>query len=96
MAAVSTTVDMAPWWTEADSAEEAVLLAELVLQVPLHKARCAACARERAEGWPCPAVTEAIEAVLDWRWRRGLLSRADWHRRRHLRERLAEVQGEAA
>ena len=33
---------------------------------------------------PCRVVVAAIEALLDWRTRRALLSKAEWLRRRHL------------
>lgn len=64
-------------WTGADQAELDVLVWELVTRVPEHRRDCDLCARERAEGWPCARVTEAIEAVLAWRVRRALLSRAE-------------------
>jgi hypothetical protein len=75
-------VNRAAWWTDADRAELAVLIWELVTRVPEHKTRCARCQAEKATGFPCPAVTEAIEAVLDWRRGRQLLSRAEWLRAR--------------
>jgi hypothetical protein len=71
-----------PWWTEADRAELAVLVAELVALVPEHRSVCVACKREREDGWPCPALTLALESVFAWRWRRDLLSRAEWLRGR--------------
>jgi hypothetical protein len=69
-----------PWWTDADRAELDALVAELVHQVLEHRTGCPACELERRDGWPCPAVSTAIEAVLEWRFRRGLLSRAQWLR----------------
>jgi hypothetical protein len=118
------------WWTEADSAELAVLIAELALRGAEHKARCPTCqaladshcagresiARERAaydyaplsgpkgfyagvrrrlaehdaacrtcrlaKSARCAALEEAIKVVIEWRWKRGLLSRAQYLRRK--------------
>jgi hypothetical protein len=70
-----------PWWTEADDAELAVLVAELMLLMPEHRAWCPACELQRREGWPCRSVTSAIAAIINWHWRRDLLSRAEWLRR---------------
>ena len=116
-----------PWWTEADGAELAALVAELLHLLATHERTCRTCRalaepcrlrpkvaqdpydlapltappgfyvarRERLtehdatcptcrDGRPgyCAAVGEAIAVALDWRWRRGLLSRAQWLRRR--------------
>ena len=75
------------WWTAADGAELDVLLYELVRGVSEHRERCARC----AEGFPpCPHVRRAIEAVLEWRAARALLSRAEWLRaERHRLEAVA-------
>jgi hypothetical protein len=44
-----------------------------------HLSACFVCSHE-----PCRVVAAAIEALLDWRTRRALLSKAEWLRRRHL------------
>jgi hypothetical protein len=59
-----------------------------------HDATCEDCRLEHVGS--CPTVGDAIEVVLEWRWRRGLLSRAEWLRRRHVLHYLAEIRGEAA
>ena len=70
-------IGLGVWWTEADDAELDVLVHELVHGVFEHRPRCARC----ADGYPpCPHVREAIEAVLEWRAARALLSRAEWLR----------------
>ena len=62
------------WWTAADAAELDVLVHELVSRYFEHTPRCASC----AAGYPpCPHVRAAIEAVVDWREARALLSRAE-------------------
>jgi hypothetical protein len=45
-----------------------------------HEASCRRC--ELARPGHCAAVDEAIAAVLEWRWKRGLLSRAQYLRQR--------------
>jgi hypothetical protein len=52
-----------------------------------HFSACAVCSHG-----PCRVAVAAIEALLDWRTRRTLLSKAEWLRRRHLRARLAEIE----
>jgi hypothetical protein len=71
----------AVWWTPADQAELDVLIWELVERVPEHRERCRRCLVEKETGFPCTAVTEAIEAVLEWRRARWLLSKAQYLRR---------------
>lgn len=44
-----------------------------------HLSACPVCSHG-----PCRVVVAAIEALLDWRTRRVLLSKAEWLRRRHL------------
>jgi hypothetical protein len=70
-----------PWWTAADQAELEVLVWHLVEGLTEHKVKCPRCRAELETGWPCPLVGEAIDAVLDWRRRRDLLSRAQYLRR---------------
>lgn len=53
-----------------------------------HRPTCAVCI---AGFPPCTVVGNAIEAVLEWRRRRALVSKAEWLRRRHLCARLAEL-----
>jgi hypothetical protein len=65
------------WWTAADAAELDVLVYELVSRYFEHRPLCASCA---AGDPPCPHVREAIEAVVDWREARALLSRAEYLR----------------
>jgi hypothetical protein len=66
-----------PWWTPADDAELDLRARELVDEVFAHRERCALC----ATGYPpCPHVTAAIEAVVDWRELRILRSLAAWLR----------------
>jgi hypothetical protein len=120
-------MNAAVWWTKADAAELAALVAELVRGHGRHRELCPTCralaepcadraaiARERdayeyaplsapagffadvgrrlAEheaacrtcrlAWParCAALGEAVEALIEWRWMRGLLSRAAYLR----------------
>lgn len=70
------------FWTLADQAELDVLIWELVTRVREHRERCSHCEAAKRTGFPCPAVGEAIETMLDWRRGRALLSRAE-----HLRAR---------
>jgi hypothetical protein len=70
-------IDRSPWWTAADAAELDVLVHELVSRYFEHRPRCASCA---AGDPPCPHLREAIEAVVDWREARALLSRAEYLR----------------
>ena len=58
----------APWWTEADQAEQEVLLDELVALWFEHRQRCSST--------PCPALLTAAGELLEWRRRRLLRSRA--------------------
>ena len=77
-AKISDAPDAQPWWTEADQAELASLTWELVDGIYEHRPLCARC----AEGYPpCPHIQKAIGIVVDWRWRRGLISYAVWLRR---------------
>jgi hypothetical protein len=68
-------------WTAADAAELDVLIWALVEGVPEHRARCKRCEAQTRTGFSCPAVGEAIEAVLGWVAARRLLSRAEYLRR---------------
>jgi hypothetical protein len=68
----------APDWTPADQAELDALIWALVRGVLEHREDCDIC---RAGFPPCPYIGEAIEAVLDWRSFRHLLSKAEWLRR---------------
>jgi hypothetical protein len=61
------------WWTAADDAELDVIVWALVGAGLAHR-ECAAC---RRLGRYCPPMAEAVEAVLDWRRARNLLSRAE-------------------
>jgi hypothetical protein len=79
-----------PWWTDADQAELDCLLWELVDGVEAHRPQCASCA---AGFPPCPHVQRAIAVVLEWRHRRGLLSRARWLR---IERELGELAAERA
>jgi hypothetical protein len=38
-----------------------------------------------------PRCERAVRLMLDWNHRRHLLSKAEWLRRRHLHDRLAEI-----
>jgi hypothetical protein len=64
-----------PWWTRADAAELVVLADALTDAAWLHKERCAVC-RERGP-W-CEPLRDAFDAMLSWRRRRILRSRAEW------------------
>jgi hypothetical protein len=66
-----------PWWTEVDQSELDVLLYALVRGVFWHRERCAACA-ESGSGIYCRSVGIAIDAMLEWRELRSLLSRAEY------------------
>jgi hypothetical protein len=73
-----------PWWTEADEAELAVVVWELVTGYEEHKALdCPGC----ASPGPCPQVREAVEAAVDWARKRHLVSRGQL-----LRERQADLE----
>jgi hypothetical protein len=66
----------APWWTEADQAELDVAIWNVV-----------------DAGLANPACRdEVISLLCDWYERRMLMSKAEWLRRRHLRDRLAEIE----
>ena len=56
------------WWSEADQAEQEVLLDELVALWFEHRQRCSST--------PCPALLAAAAELLEWRRRRLLRSRA--------------------
>jgi hypothetical protein len=73
------------YWTDADQAELEVAIWELVSMIDEHRPTCETCA---AGFPPCPVVAKAIEAVLEWRQRRALLSKAETLRQRHLLDRL--------
>jgi hypothetical protein len=73
-------------WTAADQAELDCLIWELVDRLPEHRERCARCRAQKEAGFPCPHVGAAIDAVLDWRRRRALLSRAESLRLQRNRE----------
>lgn len=65
-------------WTAADSAEQDVLIDELVRCYFEHLESCHTCqARREAPGPPCPQLRTAIDIVLEWRRQRELLSRAE-------------------
>ena len=64
-------------WTRADQAELEVLIWHLVEAAEVHQAGCWAC--YRLNRW-CPPLADAFQAVLDWRNRRRLISRAEWLR----------------
>lgn len=67
-----------PWWTEADRAELDVVVHLLVDGLAAHEETgCTTC---EAGYPPCPKVTRAIEAVVEWRDRRVLTSKAAWLR----------------
>ena len=79
-------MSLAPYWTEADQAELDLLTHELVRTAFVHGERCSTC---RARGRSCPAMLDAIEAVLEWREGRVLRSKAAWLRtRQQAREEL--------
>ncbi len=65
------------WWTDADDAELAALVEELVDGIFEHRPQCASCAKRYP---PCPHVRKALDVVVDWRHRRGRLSYARWVR----------------
>lgn len=67
-------------WTEADAAEQDVLVDELARCFMEHREECDICTNWRSKqpgATPCPALRIAIDVVLDWRRRRELLSRAE-------------------
>lgn len=69
------------WWTEADQAELDVAVWELVTVAESHNGKCAACREARAAGRNfCEPMSDAIQAVCDWKERRDLLSRAQFFR----------------
>jgi hypothetical protein len=75
------------WWTVADEAELDLLARELVRVAFIHREKCSTC---RAGGPWCPAMVDALEAVLEWREGRVLRSKAAWLRaRQELTERAA-------
>lgn len=68
------------WWTDADEAELAVLVQAFVDGFEAHRGVCRVC----ASGGPwCAGAREALDALLDWRRRRLLLSQAEFLRRQH-------------
>ena len=64
-----------PWWTEADQAEFDTAAWELVCVLD--------------GDTDTVRRHEAIQALIDWRYRRNLLSKAEWLRRRHVERMLA-------
>jgi len=62
-----------PWWTAADAAELDLLIRELVDALDRHRERCAECG---AGELTCRKAGAAIEAVVEWRDKRELASRA--------------------
>jgi hypothetical protein len=85
----SASLDLLPYWTDADAAELDVLIWELVKVAMIHRERCATCAGERGI-LNCAPMGEAIEAVIDWRNGRVLKSKAAWLRARQAaREEMA-------
>ena len=61
------------------------LFADVRLPKSEHLGACPVCSHGS-----CRVVVAAIEALLDWRTRRALLSKAEWLRRRHLLPLLPE------
>ena len=61
------------WWTAADDAELDVIVWDLVRAGFAHRD----CLRCRELGAYCEPMRAAVEAVLDWRRARNLLSRAE-------------------
>jgi hypothetical protein len=63
-----------PDWTAADQAELDLLVFEVVGAIHRHRDGCETC----QAGWPpCPRVTGVIEAVIEWRDLRVLVTRAN-------------------
>ena len=64
--------------TPADLAEQDVLLWALVDGYATHWEKCRACQPNPEPGvpYPCPHLRQAIDVVLDWRYARALLSKA--------------------
>ena len=62
-----------PWWSDADQAEYDLLIAEFVGSAFAHRERCSTC---RAGGPWCAALTEAFDALEEWRAGRELRSKA--------------------
>lgn len=76
-------------WTEADQAELNVGIWALVCAIDEHKPGCVIC----EIGFPpCPVVGTMIEALIDWFVLRRMLSKAEYLRRRHLLDRLGELE----
>lgn len=63
-----------PWLTDADLAEMDVVSRVLVNAVFEHKERCHTC---REDGRYCTAISEAIQAAVDWAEIRTLTSKAE-------------------
>ena len=63
-----------PYWTEADQAEADLVALELV---DLWRSDA-----------PREAKVKATDAAAEWVWRRRLVSRADYYRRRHIERAL--------
>jgi hypothetical protein len=61
-------------WTAADQDELDVLVLAFVEGFYDHRERCAVCGRRRRS---CAHTLEAFQAILDWRYRRALRSRAE-------------------
>jgi len=65
------------WWTDADQAELDLLIHEFARAAALHHERCSSC---REAGRWCSALSDACEALLEWREGRLLRSRAEYLR----------------
>jgi hypothetical protein len=68
-----------PGWTDADAAEQDVLVDALITAVLDHRQRCSVCSK----GGPwCTALREGFEIVQDWNRSRRLRSLAAYLRAR--------------
>jgi hypothetical protein len=76
------TITPARWWTEADKAELSLLVYEFTGAVALHDAQCGTC---RARGEWCAALSDACNALLEWREGRMLASKAAFLRSEEVR-----------
>jgi hypothetical protein len=61
------------YWTALDQAELDVLLWELVSCYWEHRKRCLVCGGL----WTCAGMTEAVQAMEEWMFKRKLLSRME-------------------
>jgi len=61
------------WWTEADRAELDLVCWELVKAMEAHEANCFECL---ANPYGCDTVRDLLDAVIEWRDRRLLLTKA--------------------